>query len=101
MNPAMIADLVILDGEMTAKLPAHVAASTGADALCHAVECYTSNKATAFSNLFALEALKLIFAHLEAACLDRTHTRPRTPCCWRRTTAAWRSPPRAPRRCTR
>ncbi len=70
VNPAMIADLVILDGEMTAKLPAHVAASTGADALCHAVECYTSNKATAFSNLFALEALKLIFAHLEAACLD-------------------------------
>lgn len=67
---AMIPDAVILDGEMIRCLPAHIAASTGVDALCHAIECYTSKKATPFSNLYALEALKLIFAHLERACLD-------------------------------
>lgn len=67
---AMIPDAVILDGEMIRRLPAHIAASTGVDALCHAVECYTSKKATPFSDLYALEALKLIFAHLERACLD-------------------------------
>lgn len=67
---AMIPDAVILDGEMIRRLPAHIAASTGVDALCHAIECYTSKKATPFSDLYALEALKLIFAHLERACLD-------------------------------
>lgn len=66
----MIPDAVILDGEMIRRLPAHIAASTGVDALCHAIECYTSKKATPFSNLYAMEALKLIFANIEAACLD-------------------------------
>ncbi|MDD6142236.1 MAG: iron-containing alcohol dehydrogenase [bacterium] len=66
----MIPDAVILDGDMIRRLPAHIAASTGVDALCHAIECYTSRKATPFSNLYAMEALKLIFANIEAACLD-------------------------------
>lgn len=66
----MIPDAVILDGEMIARLPAHIAASTGVDALCHAIECYTSRKATPLSNLYALEALRLIIPHIEKACLD-------------------------------
>ena len=57
MNPAMTADYVILDGEMIRTLPTGIAAATGLDALAHAIECYTSNKANPFSNLFALEAL--------------------------------------------
>lgn len=67
---AMIPDAVILDGEMIRNLPMAVAASTGIDALCHAIECFTSKKATPFSNLFALEAMKLIFANIEAACFQ-------------------------------
>lgn len=66
----MIPDAVILDGEMIRRLPLKIAASTGIDALCHAIECYTSKKATPFSDLYAMEALKLIFANLEPACLD-------------------------------
>lgn len=66
----MIPDAVILDGEMIRRLPVHIAASTGIDALCHAIECYTSRKATPFSNLYALEALRLIFANIEPACTD-------------------------------
>ena len=69
VNGEMIPDAVILDGEMIAGLPMHIAASTGVDALCHAIECYTSKKATPFSNLYAMEALKLIFTHSEKACL--------------------------------
>ena len=69
VNGEMIPDAVILDGEMIAGLPMHIAASTGVDALCHAIECYTSKKATPFSNLYAMEALKLIFTHIEKACL--------------------------------
>ena len=67
---AMIPDAVILDGEMIRRLPAHIAASTGVDALCHAIECFTSKKATAFSDLYALEALKLIIPNIEQACLN-------------------------------
>lgn len=70
VNDEMIPDAVILDGKTLAGLPLHIAASTGVDALCHAIECYTSKKATPFSNLYALEALKLIFNHIEKACLD-------------------------------
>lgn len=70
VNEAMIADLVLLDSDMTAALPPRIAAATGVDALCHAIECYTSNKATPMSDLFAMEALRLIFTHLEKACTD-------------------------------
>lgn len=66
----MIPDAVILDGAMIRRLPASIAASTGVDALCHAIECYTSRKATPLSNLYAMEAIKLIFAHIEEACLN-------------------------------
>jgi len=68
VNTEMIPGAVILDGNMTRGLPPHIAASTGVDALCHAIECFTSNKANPFSDLFALEALRLIFSNLEAAC---------------------------------
>ena len=70
VNPEMIADAVILDGEMIRRLPRKIAASTGIDALCHAIECYTSAKANPFSDLFAMQALRLIFPNLEKACDD-------------------------------
>lgn len=66
----MIADYVILDGEMTKNLPKKIAAATGVDALAHAIECYTSKKANPYSDMFALEALKLILNNIEAACND-------------------------------
>lgn len=71
VNESMIADAVLLDGRMIRNLPKSIAASTGVDALCHAIECYTSKKANAFSNLFAGEALKLIFKNLVQACEDK------------------------------
>ncbi|HWT75106.1 MAG TPA: iron-containing alcohol dehydrogenase [Mobilitalea sp.] len=70
VNAELIADYVILDGRMIRKLPKKIAAATGIDALAHAIECYTSNKANPFSNMFAMEALKLIFANIIPACVD-------------------------------
>ena len=67
VNPEMLPDWVILDGAMTRNLPATVAAATGMDALCHAVECFTSLKANPFSDLFAMEAIRLILPNLEKA----------------------------------
>lgn len=70
VNSAMIADYVILDSIMIKKLPRKIAAATGLDALCHAIECFTSNKSNYFSDTYALEALKLIFNNIEKACND-------------------------------
>ena len=70
VNDAMIADYVILDPEMIRHLPRKIAASTGIDALAHAIECFTSRKATPFSDLFALNALEMILTNIETACDD-------------------------------
>ncbi|MBQ7058362.1 MAG: iron-containing alcohol dehydrogenase [Firmicutes bacterium] len=68
VNENMIADYVILDARMIKNLPRSIAAATGVDALAHCIECYTSNKANPFSDMYALEGLDLIFANIEAAC---------------------------------
>ena len=67
VHESLLADKVILDPAMIENLPRNIAASTGIDALAHAIECFTSKKATPASDLFALEALKLIFVNIEAA----------------------------------
>lgn len=71
VNPEMIADTVILDGMMIRNLPEKIAAATGIDALAHAIECFTSNKANEFSDMYAMAALKLIFKYLVDACKNR------------------------------
>lgn len=68
VNENMIADYVILDAVMIKKLPRKIAASTGVDALAHAIECFTSNKANPFSDIFALEALNIILNNIIPAC---------------------------------
>ncbi|WP_291583189.1 iron-containing alcohol dehydrogenase [Clostridium sp. UBA6640] len=67
VNNVMIPDYVILDPQMIRKLPQQIIAATGVDALAHAVECFTSNKATPLSDNFALEAAKLIFGNIREA----------------------------------
>ncbi len=70
VNDNMIADYVILEAAMIRDLPRKIAASTGVDALAHAIECYTGNKANPFSDIFAMRAMELIFENLERACDD-------------------------------
>ena len=70
VNTEMIADYVILDAVMIKQLPRKIAAATGVDALAHAIECFTSNKANPFSDLFALQALDMILNNIERACDD-------------------------------
>lgn len=70
VNENMIADYVILDARMIKDVPRKIAAATGVDALAHCIECFTSNKANPFSNLYALEGLDLILNNIMAACND-------------------------------
>jgi alcohol dehydrogenase class IV len=67
VSPLLMPDVVILDPLLTLTLPAHVTAATGMDALTHAIECYCSKKATPFSDLYGLEAIRLIAGSLRRA----------------------------------
>ena len=68
VSPGMIPETVLLDCRLTSGLPAHVAAATGFDALAHALESITSKKANTFTDIFAIEAIRLILNNIENAC---------------------------------
>jgi alcohol dehydrogenase class IV len=63
-GPALIPSLAIVDPQFTMTAPPNVTAATGIDALCHAVESYTSKKAQPMSDIFALSATNRIFRNL-------------------------------------
>ena len=71
VNGSMVPDYVILDAMMIKNLPRKIAAATGIDAMAHAIECFTSNKANPFSDMFALQAFDLIMNNIETACDDK------------------------------
>lgn len=65
----LIADVALLDPELTVGLPRHVTAATGIDAIVHAVEAYTSARLkNPMSDALAIEALKLLTTNLVIAC---------------------------------
>jgi alcohol dehydrogenase class IV len=67
VNSKLVPDCVILDPILTLSLPPAITATTGLDALAHAIECYTSKKANPFSDTFALKAISLISNNLRRA----------------------------------
>ena len=66
----LMPDLAVIDPQFTMTAPPKITAATGLDALCHAVEAYTSRKAQTMSDTFALSAVKRIFKYLPAAFHD-------------------------------
>jgi len=61
MDPAIIPKYAILDPELTVGLPPFITATTGMDALCHAVEAYTNHTYnTRLENRYAKKAVILI-----------------------------------------
>ena len=63
-------DYSLLDPELTLSMPPQVTASTGMDALCHALEAFTSRQASPFSDLFAREAIERVGTWLRVATLN-------------------------------
>jgi alcohol dehydrogenase len=59
--------LALCDPDMTSRLPPALTASTGMDALAHAIECYTNKACQPISAALALEAIALIGRHLRGA----------------------------------
>lgn len=60
-------DIAIIDSDLMMSMPKALIASSGIDALTHALEAYVSVLASEFSNGHALEAIKLIFEYLPRA----------------------------------
>lgn len=63
----LLPDVAVLDPRMTLTLPPRTTASTGMDALCHAVEAYTCLQKNPVSDAFAVVALELIRENLHTA----------------------------------
>lgn len=67
ISPVLLPDYVALFPELTSSMPAHIASSTGIDALCHLIECFTSTIANPVSDNVALMGLYKLFRHLETS----------------------------------
>ena len=66
----LIPKVAVLDVENTRTMPPSMTATTGMDALTHAVEAFIGRSTTAATRSDALEATRLIFANLETAYRD-------------------------------
>lgn len=66
----LMPSLAIIDPQFTMTAPPKITAATGLDALCHAVEAYTSRKAQTLSDTFAMSAVKRTFKYLPVAFKD-------------------------------
>ena len=65
VNQALLADLVLLDAQLTLGLPPAVTAATGVDAMVHAIEAYTSlHRKNPLSDMLARQALQLLSGNL-------------------------------------
>jgi alcohol dehydrogenase len=60
-------EAAILDPALTVSLPPHITATTGVDALTHALEAFVSTQAHPISDMYALEAIELISSNLVKA----------------------------------
>jgi alcohol dehydrogenase class IV len=63
----ILADVAIIDPNMTASMPQPVTAATGIDAFIHAVEAYVAINASPMTDTICLEAIKLTAENLGPA----------------------------------
>lgn len=70
-DTSLMPKYAVLDPELTVGLPPKVTSTTGMDALCHAVECYTNNTYNSkLEKKLAEDAVKLIYDNLYTAYCD-------------------------------
>ena len=62
-----IPEVAVVDPDMMATMPKSLTAATGMDALTHAIEGYITKGACTISDMFHLEAIRLISANLRGA----------------------------------
>ena len=62
-----IPEVAVVDPDMMSSMPKGLTAATGMDALTHAIEGYTTKAAWAMTDMFHIEAIRLISKHLRGA----------------------------------
>ena len=67
VDPHDIPQIAVVDPDMMHSMPEGLTASTGMDALTHAIEGYTTKAAWEMTDMFHLEAIRLIAKHLRGA----------------------------------
>jgi alcohol dehydrogenase len=66
----MLADLAVIDPDLTMSVPSAVTAATGVDAMAHCVEAFTNRKSHPLIDFYALEGIRLVGRHLARAVAD-------------------------------
>jgi alcohol dehydrogenase class IV len=67
VSPYLFPSVALLDPELTLGLPPKITASTGMDALIHAIEAYTSVNATSITDILAFRAMELLYHNIRTA----------------------------------
>ena len=76
-SPHMIADIAVLDPELTFSVPPAVTAATGVDAMAHCVEAFTNKRAHPMIDGFARMGFRLVGKYLARAVKDGSDTQAR------------------------
>lgn len=79
--------LSIIDPELMVSIPPHLTAYQGFDAFFHAAEGFIANCATPISDLYALEAIRLLAKYLPVAVNDGKNLKARAKVAWASTLA--------------
>ena len=77
MSFPLIPHYAVLDASLTYSLPPHLTATTGMDALTHAVEAYIGRSTSKETRRLAKEAVRLIFENVETAYNDGSNHKAR------------------------
>jgi alcohol dehydrogenase class IV len=78
MSHHIVPRIGLVDPQLTLQLPPNITASTGLDALTHAVEAYVSVKAHPITDALSLHAIELISENLPQAWSEGTNIEART-----------------------
>lgn len=70
-----IPEVAVVDPDMMASMPKGLTASTGMDALTHAIEGYITKGAWEMTDMFHLKAIELVEKHLRGACANTAEGR--------------------------
>ncbi len=77
ITPYLMPNVAILDASLTLTLPPKISASTGFDALVHAIEGFSCLQKNPLSDAYAITAIKLILQNIETVCKEPSNKQAR------------------------
>ncbi|TCT17002.1 alcohol dehydrogenase [Natranaerovirga pectinivora] len=86
-TPYAYPTVAIIDPKLTLSVPPEVTAATGLDVFYHALEAFVSRKASVFTEMCSIEAMKLVVKSLETAVKEGSNLEAREDMAWANTLA--------------